>query len=330
MTYCAYCGAKMQETADACPVCGKWKRQVETPGGRATVKEPAAAEKTRIYTGESFHTAAQPAPRQGSGSPRVPQPAAKPAHPANASPARRQLDARPEETPAVRQGTGSPRIPQPVRRPPTRPQPVADVPTQVKQTVSAAADAVKTRVQTAERDAVDTLRRVQIPKTKLYAGIGFLVALVLVIVISASVASGSGAHGVVKKLAQAYEHQSAEEMEALSGSLMRALYPDTELTDECRKNIDVVRDVFSDRLGSRYRFSYAITLGKTYTGDELQTRLESTYGDLGGAFDLSQIEAMTSATLTMTARHAGAKAEKRIAVMLVKENGKWRLASQLA
>lgn len=319
MTYCAYCGAAMRETADVCPACGKWKRQVEMPGGKATVKEPPESEKTRIYNRPGVRPASNTSAASAQPRAQVTPRQTRPASQASVSPARQQ--------PVHREPTAAA---QPVRREPAAArQPEKNVSAQVKETVAAAADTVKTRVQTAGRDVSVALGKVQIPKTKLYAVLGFLAALILVIVISASVASGSGAHGVVKKLARAYDRQSAEQMTALAGDLMRALYPDGELEEECRKNIDVVRDVFSDRLGSRYSFSYKITLGKTYQGDELQSRLESTYGDLGGAFDLSRVKAMTTATLTLQAKHGGAKAEKRISVILVKENGKWKLASQL-
>ena len=318
------------------------------PGGKATVREPPESEKTKIYTGGNIRSAgsasaqpqrsqppAEPQRPQTSAQPQRSQPPARPAAQASVSPARQQIHAQdPAQRPVRRQAPAQqPRQPrkagaQPVHREPARQQ-RGGVQTQVKQSVAAAADTVKKKVQTAERDVSGAIRRADIPKSRLYAVLGFLGALVLVIVLSAAIASGSGAHGVVKKLAHAYDHQSAAEMMALGGGLMQALYPDAEMEAECRENIDVVRDVFSDRLGSRYRFGYSIALGKTYKGSELKTRLESTYGDLGGAFDLSQVEAMTSATLTLQARHGGAKAEKRVQQILVKENGKWKLASQL-
>ena len=386
MAYCAYCGAKMSETADSCPVCGRWKQQVTPPGGSGTVREPTPIEKTKVYTGDVSFSDGGFSPTDGDVSfsnagftfsdrnvsftddnftfseravPTAPQPRQRQTQPPraqSAAPQQRQRQPAPQRTsaprsqPTLRSAPGQrpqqTRPAQQTRQPspgtrqygqakPTSPTPAArrrtNVPqsksVQIRHKLAAAADAARIRLQPALRRISVALG--QIPRRRLYAAAGALTAVLLVIVLAASLSGSGSPKGVLKRLARAYHRQSAEAMMALGGDLMQALYPDAELEKECRANIDVVRDVFSDRLGSRYRFSYKISLGKSYEGDELKTRLENTYGDMGGAFDLSRIQAMASATLTLRARRGGAKAEKRIAVTLVKENGRWRLASQL-
>ena len=67
--------------------------------------------------------------------------------------------------------------------------------------------------------------------------------------------------------------------------------------------------------------------GRAPSGAALTQQMESTFGTFGGAYDTSRVKEMTKATLTLKAKH-GHTAEKRIQVILVKEDGKWMLASQ--
>ena len=196
---------------------------------------------------------------------------------------------------------------------------------QLRSDVGPAVREVRTRVQsgvtTALRDPKSRQRRILA-----VAGIATAAVILLIVVINAF--SSGGEKTVLKKLAKAYENQKSEEVAELSSDLMKALYPGDQLDAECRNCVGTVKDYFTERLdSSSYSMSYKTEITENYTGAALSQQMESTFGVFGESYDMSRVKEMTKATLTLKARHDHT-AEKRIQVTLVKEDGKWRLASQ--
>ena len=398
MDYCSYCGAKMPETADSCPVCGRFRRQVQLNGGAPTVREPQWDEKTRVFDQRAASQASEnrirqaeqadrerqarraeierqprylhnddphtqpetlydpqwnnedywqeftdrpyPTQRNADGE-RQPRAAARNAGSYGRERQREEArggqrpyagqsggrQPRPRQNPnpggANRQRQGSGRPPQ---RQSSRQKPRSAV-QQLQSDVGPAMREVRSRLRHAADGVVTGIRNPRSRQRRVLSVAGIAAASLIVLLLIVKLFTGGGEKAVLKKLARAYESQKPEAVESLSSDLMKALYPGDQLTADCRNCVGTVKDYFSERLGSSYRMSSKIEITENYTGAALSQQMESTFGVFGESYDMSRVKEMTKATLTLKAKR-GHTAEKRIQVILVKEDGKWRLASQ--
>lgn len=321
MTYCAYCGAKMRETADVCPACGKWKRQVELPGGKATVAGPKESEKTKTFSGAELYAPAQQASPIGASAEGAAP--ARQSAPAPAQPPVRNIQpkAPPTVSPARRQNDTGYAQPQPAAQPrQTQPRQTQPRPAQTRQTQPRPAQPR----QTQRRERARPRKKTSGAFLPLLIGGGAILAAVIVTLVL--VFTRSGPRGIANKLADAYEAGNVDDMLYLCSDLMRAQYDDDDLEELFESSLEAVNEDFENRLGEDYKISTKVTVHGHYTGKELKRRLQTTFENLED-YDFSAISEMTLVNLTLTAKNDRGIAMRRIDLTVVKENGSWRLAS---
>ena len=413
MDYCAYCGAKMQETADSCPVCGKWRQQVQLAGGGATVREPRPEEKTKIFDRRSASPAAENRARQAEQAAYERQSRRETQGPSSRTGAYYRGPERPYHAPAenyddwqalsdqhyvpqwdkiegahsarsydggayapredeaaydrapqrnsggrqtregspyqqnrsasgrsasgqTRQGSGGRSAYQGGRQTPggqNRPRQGSgrkprSAMQQLQSDVAPAMREVRSRVQQAAGGVATAIRDPGSSQRRLLSVVGIAAAAVIVLLILIKLFTGGGEKAMLKKLAKAYESQKPEAVEALASDLMKAFNPGDKFTADCRDAVGTIKDYFSGKLGSRYHISYKIEINENYTGAALAQEMENTFGDFYESYDKARVKEMTKATLTLKAKGGGHTARMPVQVILVKEDGKWRLASQ--
>ena len=353
MSYCVYCGAKAREGAAICPVCGK-------PVSGASARRPDAGTDTRRFTGgrdpsaqarwesftdvpiddEGFEVLPSPPPapkkdpvfRWDRAADVGGEPSAAYGGPSAAED--RQPQARRPSDAARYAGSGNPAM---SSRPPSPAKKTARARLRVgdgalKALSSAARRVRESRPVSAAVCAVSAFLREHAPGLRRLRGVLLITAgALLLLVVLLQIVSGTGERRVAKQLAKAYITQKPEQIAALSGELMRSIYPEEgSLEEECRADIERVRSEFNGILGERYRLSYKIRVNDAIKGDALRTRLQGSFGDAGAeACDSGMVKEMTTVTVNLRAVHGGASAHKRIDVTLIRERGKWRLAAQL-
>ena len=357
MSYCAVCGAKLKEGAKVCPVCGAEAKPRRDPGAEA---------RWQAFTDVPFDDAdfeilpaagvnqipAQPAERPEGSAPAQPLQGAAPVSQDRAAPAARQQAYGGAYTYTV------PRPPQPEE--PPSPAPAAEPADPPRQSAGRSAPTGAPR-RSARRPgggaaalkerAGSTLERLRESRVFADAGViggailkgstpaakkvrtalaitlGAVVLLFLLLRVTAS----TGERGVAKKLARAYSSRNTDQVIALGSDLMRGL--DTEngtYEQACRSLMDQLHGEFTAAVGERYHVSYKIRIRDNIKGQTLRTRLIGSFGDAGAAaFDDGRVTELTAVSLNLRASHGGNSIHKRINLMLIKENGKWRLASQL-
>ena len=199
---------------------------------------------------------------------------------------------------------------------------------QLQSDVAPAMREVRSRVQQAAGGVVTAIRDPGSSQRRLLSVAGIAVAAVIVLLIIIKLFTGGGEKAMLKKLAKAYESQKPEAVESLASDLMKAFNPGDKFTTDCRDAVGTIKDYFSGKLGSRYHISYKIEINENYTGAALAQEMENTFGDFYESYDKARVKEMTKATLTLRAKSGGHTARMPVQVILVKEDGKWRLASQ--
>lgn len=151
-----------------------------------------------------------------------------------------------------------------------------------------------------------------------------LVALVVVAVIAFNVVSQyTGYNGLLRKVMTAYENYDIDTLISLSSDMYYYGEEDwVEYYFEC--NVGENLDSFESSVGHSYKLSYEVN--ETYVMserkvNELLDEIENTYSD----FDVSMIEKVVVADLTLTAKQGSKSVNRDMNIVMTKEDGSWRL-----
>lgn len=159
---------------------------------------------------------------------------------------------------------------------------------------------------------------------KIIKGIAVAAALVIVAVIAINVISQyTGYKGLLRKTMNAYKNYDIDTLVSLSSDMY--FYGDEEWVDNYFKyNVGENLDSFETSVGHSYKLSYEVN--ETYVlserkADEILQNIESAYSD----FDISIIEKMVAADVTVTAKQGKKSVDRDIKIIMSKENGSWKL-----
>ena len=164
------------------------------------------------------------------------------------------------------------------------------------------------------------------------------VAIVAAAVLAAALKTGSnfiGYKGLLRKVMRAYEDYDIDKLVSLSSDIY---YYGGENLDETygddydgdfaeayfEDSVGSMLDDFEEAVGHDYKLSYEIDEAYIMS-DRARSRvldsLELSFPD----FDMEVIEKTAAAELTVTARQKDATDDQKLAVVMSKENGKWKL-----
>lgn len=151
-----------------------------------------------------------------------------------------------------------------------------------------------------------------------------LVALVVVVVIAFNVVSQyTGYNGLLRKVMTAYENYDIDTLISLSSDMY--YYGEEDWVEYYFEyNVGENLDSFESSVGHSYKLSYEVN--ETYVMserkvNELLDEIENTYSD----FDVSMIEKVVVADLTLTAKQGSKSVNRDMNIVMTKEDGSWRL-----
>lgn len=151
-----------------------------------------------------------------------------------------------------------------------------------------------------------------------------LVALVIVAVIAFNVVSQfTGSNGLLRKVMAAYEKYDIDTLISLSSDIY--FYGDEDWVEYYFEySVGDALDSFESSVGHSYKLSYEVNEIYTVSErklDDMMDQIEYSYAD----FDISVIEKVVIADLTVTAKQGSKSVSRDIDIVMSKENGTWRL-----
>lgn len=151
-----------------------------------------------------------------------------------------------------------------------------------------------------------------------------LVILVAVAIIAFNIVSQfTGYNGLLRKVMTAYENYDIDTLVSLSSDMYYYGEEDwVEYYFEYSVGDDL--DSFESSVGHSYKLTYEVN--ETYVmserkADEMLSEIEYSYSD----FDVSIIEDVVVADLTVTAKQGSKSVNQDMNIVMTKENGTWRL-----
>lgn len=151
-----------------------------------------------------------------------------------------------------------------------------------------------------------------------------LAILVAVAIIAFNIVSQfTGYNGLLRKVMTAYENYDIDTLVSLSSDMYYYGEEDwVEYYFEYSVGDDL--DSFESSVGHSYKLTYEIN--ETYVMserkvDEMLSEIEYSYSD----FDVSVIEEVVVADLTVTAKQGSKSVNQDMSIVMTKENGTWRL-----
>lgn len=150
------------------------------------------------------------------------------------------------------------------------------------------------------------------------------VTLVIVAVIAFSVVSQyTGYNGLLRKVMTAYENYDIDALISLSSDMY--YYGEEDWVEHYFEyNVGENLDSFEFSVGHSFKLSYEINesyVMSEHKVNELLDEIENTYTD----FDVSVIEEVVVADLTITAKQGSKSVNRDINIVMTKEDGSWRL-----
>ena len=154
--------------------------------------------------------------------------------------------------------------------------------------------------------------------------VSVLAVLVVVAAIALNIASKyTGYNGLLRKVMTAYENYDIDTLVSLSSDMY---YYGAEDWVEYYFEYTVGNhlDSFESSVGHSYKLSYEINeiyVMSKRKADEVLSEIENTYTD----FDISVINTIVVADLTLTAKQGSKSVNRDVNVIMSKENGSWKL-----
>lgn len=154
-----------------------------------------------------------------------------------------------------------------------------------------------------------------------------VIAVVAVIAIAAIaitvIFNFTGYNGLLRKVMNAYKEYDIDTLVSLSSDLY--YYAEEDYVEDYFKNsVGMTLDSFEASVGHNYKFLYKANEVYTLSDrkmSEMLDNIENSYPD----FDVTSIEKVVVANLTITAQQDSATSSLDVDVILSKENGEWKV-----
>lgn len=169
---------------------------------------------------------------------------------------------------------------------------------------------------------VDPEKQKKIKKT-VKRVVGLAILVVVAIIAFNIVSQFTGYNGLLRKVMTAYENYDIDTLVSLSSDMYYYGEEDwVEYYFEYSVGDDL--DSFESSVGHSYKLTYEVN--ETYVMserkvDEMLSEIEYSYSD----FDVSIIEEVVVADLTVTAKQGSKSVNQDMNIVMTKENGTWRL-----
>lgn len=151
-----------------------------------------------------------------------------------------------------------------------------------------------------------------------------LAAVIIVAVIAFNVVTQyTGANGLLRKVMTAYKEYDVDTLISLSSDMY--FYGEEDWVEYYFEySVGDALDSFESSVGHSYKLSYEVNEIYTVSErklDDMMDQIEYSYAD----FDISVIEKVVIADLTVTAKQGSKSVSRDIDIVMSKENGTWRL-----
>jgi hypothetical protein len=163
---------------------------------------------------------------------------------------------------------------------------------------------------------------------KLFRTIGVLYgAIILLAIVCNIVAANTGYRGTVKKMVKYFQNNQTQKLIGLASSLEEDLCEEWgyDFEDYCEDKIDSKRDSIEDEVGNIKKITYKINSATAVDKDDMDD-IEDYLDELN--ID-SSIKKAYTVSLTLTIKGSKDKKDYYTSVLVIKEKGKWRIATDL-
>ncbi len=144
----------------------------------------------------------------------------------------------------------------------------------------------------------------------------------------------TGTKGIVRKVMKAYQTGEAEGLLPYISDSMKCLeqysekeYGLHEISSQIEEDIEYIKEVFEEEVGSDYKITYEITREKKMKNSYLKNLKENMknweYGAIG--FDPDCITEAKEVKVKMKAKGEYGTEKKELYIILLKENKKWKI-----
>jgi hypothetical protein len=175
-----------------------------------------------------------------------------------------------------------------------------------------------TPLETPQKDAAD----------KLFRTIGTLFgAIILIAIVVNVIAANTGYQGTVKKMVKYFQNDQTKKLIGMASSLEEEIYEawGDDFDDYCEDKIESKRDSIEDEVGTIKKITYKITSAEAVDKDDLD-EIEEYLEEL----DIkSSIKKAYPVSLTLTVKGSKDTKDYYTSILVIKEKGKWKLASDL-
>jgi hypothetical protein len=163
---------------------------------------------------------------------------------------------------------------------------------------------------------------------KLFRKIGVLYGAIILVVIACNIiAANTGYRGTVKKMVKYFQNDQTQKLIGLASSLEEEIYETwgDDFDDYCEDKIDSKRDSIEDEVGNIKKITYKINSAEAVDKDDLDD-IEDYLDEL----DIdSSIKKAYTVNLTLTVKGSKDKKDYYTSILVIKENGKWKIATDL-
>jgi len=169
---------------------------------------------------------------------------------------------------------------------------------------------------------VDPEKQKKIKKT-VKRVVGLAILVVVAIIAFNIVSQFTGYNGLLRKVMTAYENYDIDTLISLSSDMY--YYGEEDWVESYFEySVGDDLDSFESSVGHSYKLTYEVN--ETYVMserkvDEMLSEIEYSYSD----FDVSVIEEVVVADLTVTAKQGSKSVNQDMNIVMTKENGTWRL-----
>lgn len=171
-------------------------------------------------------------------------------------------------------------------------------------------------------DEVDPEKQAKIKKIGTLV-VSAVIAIVVLIIAISTITKFTGYNGLVRKVMNAYEDYDIDTLIALSSDVY--FYGEGDYAERCfEESVGQDLDSLESSVGHSYKFSYEIN--EIYTvserkADDILDTIELVFDD----FDVSTIDKIKIADLTVTAKQGKKHTNMDIEIVMTKEDGSWKL-----
>jgi hypothetical protein len=161
---------------------------------------------------------------------------------------------------------------------------------------------------------------------RLFRKIGVVLAAIILVTAAVNIiGANTGYRGTVKKMVKYFQNDQTAKLTALSTTFEKDVYElyGDDYEDYCEQKISEKRDSIEDEVGRIKKITYSINSAVKMGEDDLK-EAEETLDELDIKFN---IKTVYTVGLTLTVKGTKDTRDYYTTILVVKENGKWKLSS---